>query len=264
MKRIGDVTGDALAVLREAREVAPARTAAELEAEVAAVRWVRDCATALGGRCPTLLYATDDEHLRTWARAVVDAAGTYEPGDLLAVLAQCRSGVGVPARVEIADLLGLLRGSRAARGRVARDDAALERVRGWRRTDGSAVRDAFRGLSWAKDLGLLDGAPMATVMERAASPDPGAALARTLGVERGAQVAALVRLAGQVRVALERVAEAERAAQARLEAAEDADERRAARRALDDARAEGQRTRQAIEARTEARCQAIAKGLTTW
>lgn len=71
MQRIGDVTPDALAVLREAREVAPARTAAELEAEVAAVRWVRDCATALGGRCPTLLYATDDEHLRTWARAVV-------------------------------------------------------------------------------------------------------------------------------------------------------------------------------------------------
>jgi hypothetical protein len=266
MQRIGDVTGDALAVLREARGLTRQPTAAEVAAEVEAMRWVGEFAQALKARAPALHHAESIEEPMFWARRLLKerAAGAFDNDDLPVVLQRCYRVKKLPARVDLSDLVDMLVESKAERGRVARDRETAERIGSWRRTDGSAVRDAFRGLSWAKDLGLLDGAPMATVMERAASPDPGAALARTLGVERGAQVAALVRLAGQVRVALERVAEAERAAQARMAGAEDADERRAARRGLDDARAEGQRMRTAIEARAETRCQAIARGQTTW
>lgn len=266
MTRIGDLATRLSApdVLREARAFTRQPTAEEVAAEVAMVAWVTEVSRALGGQCPSLLYADDAEVGRTWARHLLAIVDTYEQADLEAVLRRCRDGAVPGPRVELGDVVRMLHESRAARGRVAREDAALERVRGWRRTEGAAARDAWRAVGWARGLGLLDGAPLAAVIERAASPDPGAALARTLGVERGAQVAALVRLAGQVRVALERVAEAERAAQARLAAAEDVDERRAARRGLDDARAEGQRMRQTIEARAEARCQAIARGQTTW
>jgi len=222
MQRIGDVTGDALAVLREARGLTRQPTAAEVAAEVEAMRWVGEFAQALKARAPALHHAESIEEPMFWARRLLKerAAGAFDNDDLPVVLQRCYRVKKLPARVDLSDLVDMLVESKAERGRVARDRETAERIGSWRRTDGSAVRDAFRGLSWAKDLGLLDGAPMATVMERAA--------------------------------------------QARLVAAEDADERRAARRGLDDARAEGQRMRQAIEARAEARCQAIARGQTTW